>query len=1174
MPKYFPIRTKSDHSLLYGFGQIEEYVQKAKKLNLKYLGLADKHTASGLYDFINECNKENIIPIAGVEFFLAEKEKLTPITLYAKNKMGLKHIFNLVKLSFTNKKELKDEPFITMEQILNHNEGVIILTGYENTLVSEAIKTNDNDIYYHLKSLQDTFGDDLYLSISKMSDYALEIGKKMEINVIPTNEVLFTEKEHEAGCNIFWALRTGFKMNETDTAHGGKRPVCSERNVFPISETLNDISYQGFYTNLEELGKKVNLKLEFDTHLKPKAVLEEGKTEIGELKKLIQKGFKEKRAGTKYAKESKKRIAEELDTIWGNDYLDYFLVVQDYCEYARHHAGGLGAGRGSAAGSEIGYLIGIHDADPIKHDLLFERFLSPGRGSEYTITYEDGTEEKSIVSEKHEVDGKMLYTHQLNNGDITDGKKIKTVVMTRPTASSVDVDTDFHTIGRKKVIDYVKKKYGENRISNVITFGTFKTLNAIKSVGQVTNIPFYKMNQANKVIDSSKKLSEILQDTEESKKFKEWTESLGSEGGLVYKYAPMVEGRIRNQGVHACAILISPVDLQDIIPVEINPKDGTLTSQWEYHACEGIGLLKMDFLGLDTVDLIDNTIKMIEINKGVKVDKQAIIDSDLNDKKTFELFRQAKTDGIFQFSGDGVKDFLLELQPDVFEDLYAVTALYRPGPIGMGAHKSFAKRKAGTEERIPFDNKKLLNTDVYKVLEETYELIPYQESLMNLARICADFTPYETDLLRKATAKKKEELLKSLKPKFLSGLKKHVNNEKKKQIIFTVKNKMPNATKKEQKEQVLKLAKKYLLTDKDMEDIWANLEEFSSYSFNKSHSVSYTLNAYISAYLKANFPVEFMATLLRQNAKDKDKFKTFSQDARSMGIKLYPPDVNYSEVSTVAKGDSIVYGLDMIAFVGSDVIREIVFERKENGKYSDMANFISRVAKRTHLTKKTITSLASVGAFKSLKETRKGIIDGVDSIIAYANNKSKNLNNSGLFGDAPTFVLNKEEYPFVKLCQLEYESCGYFLTGNPLDKIEPGDLDRTAYKPTKDEVRGKTGTFKKFKTLSPNKQGNINNTFKVSDFIVFVSDIKSKGFKNNVSFEITLDTGVDEVIAKPGPLNGYTNEPLTSTGKLIEVGKVYKMTLSYSTYRGYESLNIIDLKEVTLNNDGTFGSMK
>lgn len=492
----------------------------------------------------------------------------------------------------------------------------------------------------------------------------------------------------------------------------------------------------------------------------------------------------------------------------------------------------------------------------------------------------------------------------------------------------------------------------------------------------------------------------------------------------------------------------------------------------------------------------------------------------------------------------------------------------------MGAHKSFAKRKAGTEERIPFDNKKLLNTDVYKVLEETYELIPYQESLMNLARICADFTPYETDLLRKATAKKKEELLKSLKPKFLSGLKKHVNNEKKKQIIFTVKNKMPNATEKEQKEQVLKLAEKYLLTDKDMEDIWANLEEFSSYSFNKSHSVSYTLNAYISAYLKANFPVEFMATLLRQNAKDKDKFKTFSQDARSMGIKLYPPDVNYSEVSTVAKGDSIVYGLDMIAFVGSDVIREIVFERKENGKYSDMANFLSRVAKRTHLTKKTITSLASVGAFKSLKETRKGIIDGVDSIIAYANNKSKNLNNSGLFGDAPTFVLNKEEYPFVKLCQLEYESCGYFLTGNPLDKIEPGDLDRTAYKPTKDEVRGKTGTFKKFKTLSPNKQGNINNTFKVSDFIVFVSDIKSKGFKNNVSFEITLDTGVDEVIAKPGPLNGYTNEPLTSTGKLIEVGKVYKMTLSHSTYRGYESLNIIDLKEVTLNNDGTFGSMK
>ena len=1567
MVKYFPIRTKSDHSILYGFGTIDEYINKAKELNLKHLGLADRFTASSLYDFVNKCNANNITPISGVEFNLKENGRLSLITLYAKNKVGMKNLFHLVKKSFTNKENYFDKSsFLTMEQILQNKDGIIVLTGYNGTLVYEAIKKNDNNIFYHLDSLKNIFDDDLYLTIERKSDYAFEIGKKMEINVIPSHEVLFVEKEHKKACDIFWALRTGFKLNETDNKHGGKRPVCSDNNVFignkeDSSLFLNDIRSESLYENLEKFASKFEVSFEFDTHLKPKALLKDGESEIDELKKLIQKGFKEKRAGTKYAKESKEKIKEELDTIWGNDYLDYFLVVQDYCEYARNHAGGLGAGRGcflpdnevtirggnkkkiqdvkigdnvlthdtkthpveklfkynieeecikivlsngktitcttdhkifkkdegfvpanklkvgdvllgakrnsefagtlpcvecgkersfnvkearelfkhsfyksegeyicnecrnknnakhpniistlknnaskqkenkeyckrmseslkkhwkenkdertkiwrdwvnsekslewrnklseinkkryekdeemekllsqqkkykkgifkskrmnekirfdssyeekalniletssdiknfhrcklrikywdtegkkertylpdftietntgdkiileikakwqtkeqnfkdkkraaekfvknndtfssyivwtedelsigndllhnelsiidityfdykgyvydikvkdvhnytisdvtvhnSAAGSEIGYLIGIHDTDPIRHKLLFERFLSPGRGSEYTITYEDGTEEKSIVSEKHKINGSTLYTHQLEVGDVINGKRIKTVEMTRPTASSVDVDTDFHTVGRKKVIDYVKRKYGEEKISNVMTFNTFKTLKSIKSIGQVTTIPFFKLNQIGKIIDASRSLKDIFEEKgEDYNKFLDWTDSFGEEGELIFNYAPMLEGRIREQGVHACAILISPVPLDDVIPVQTSEKDGTLLSQWEYPACEGIGLLKMDFLGLDTVDLIDNTIKMIEKNKGIKVDKQKIIDSALDDKDVFDLFQKGYTDAIFQFSSDGVKKFLRELKPDSFEDLYAVTALYRPGPMGMGAHNSYAKRKAGIEESIPFDNKKLIDTDVAKVLKDTYELIPYQESLMTLARVCADFTPYETDLLRKATAKKKEKLLKSLKPKFLSGLKNHINDPKKKEIMKTVMKEMPNASQEAKKKRALILAKDSLLTDSDLEEIWKNLEEFGSYSFNKSHSVSYTLNAYISAYLKVHYPAEFMATTIRQNAKDKEKFKAFSQEAKRLGIKLYVPDVNYSESKTVAKGNSIVYGFDMASFIGPDVAKCIAIERKQNGKFKDMADFSLRIAKHGHFSKRLIESLGSLGAFKSLGETRKGVIENFDSIKSYVDSQNNNIDNMGLFGNITTFSLPKEEYSFLKICQLEYDNCGTFITYTPLDKIAPGSIDNIAFRASEDDFKNKRYNFQNFKTFSPNKKGRFDNTFKVYDFLVYVSDISSKKYGSKTTFNITIDTGETEKVITPGPLNGYTDKPLTSTGKEIKKGKVYKMTISYSNWNNFERFNAIDISEVILNKNGTFHSIK
>lgn len=1339
MNTYIPLRVKSDHSVLYGFGTIDEYIKRCKENNIKALGLSDRFNESGLHDFITKCNKENIKPIPGVELYLKAFDELTFITIFAYNNDGLRNLFKLMELSYRNKEHYTDEiSFITFKQLLEHNKGNICLTGYEDTLTNHYIKKGifsekRENVTQYLNSLKETFKDNLYLSVEDSRDFNFRIGESFDIKLVPSHEVLFAYDEHKMPCDICKAM--GVKkmtMFETDNKHGGKRPVSEFKNSMIRDDSekgayikdgvyqLNDLDinkYSELYDNLNKIAEQADVSLEFNTHLRPSFALPENVSNMDYFKELIQKGFEEKRLGTKYEEESRKKIEEEIDTIAGNDFIDYFLVVSEYCKFAKEKAGGIGIGRGcflpdnkvvvvggklknineiqvgefvltkdksyrrvknsfeydikekcikltlsngaiitctldhqiykendgyteaqylkvgdnllgpheeakvinietfdyegkvydievnrvhnytiggitvhnSVGGSEVAYLMDIHDTDPIRHELLFERFLSPGRGSEYTIYYEDGTNEKSMISDKHISGGKQYYTHQLESGMILNNKKIKEVKLTRPSASAVDVDTDFHTAKRDMVYEHVKELYGNENVSHVITLGTFQKLQAVKSIGTVYGIPFAYMNTATNALSEIKSLKDIffgenkdsLESQEQRNIFKAWTNTLGEYGEYIYEYAPVIEGRIKQEGVHACAVLISKEELSNTVPMFISPKNGDLIAQWEYPLCESVGLLKMDFLGLDNVELIENTIDNINENYNLNLDKYDIINSALDDKKTYDLFSAGQTNAIFQYSSDGVKQFLRELKPRIFKDLFAVTALYRPGPMGMGAHLSYTKRKNGEEARIPFNNPKLVGTEVEKVLDETYGLITFQETLMNLARRCCGFTPYETDLLRKGTAKKKVEILVELKPKFLEGLRRSVNSLKKKEIVEEVsKLDIPN-----KKEYAQKLAEERFLNDQDLADIWENIIHFSEYSFNKSHSVSYALNAYIGMYLKAHYPEEFMAAALRQKSDSKKDTNLSLTEISYMDLNTRSPDVNISQTYTKAiiveegneKKDVIYYGFDIIP--GLTFGNKIVEEREQNGDYTSVQDFATRMNKRGLLDKTSFIALASAGAFDSLGESRKGIIDSFKIITKYVKDdiSGKLPKTSGLFPEeapANEIIIPKEDFGYLDKLYQEKSNLGFFITGHPLDKIKEGDIDRTAYKVSMEEFTKKRFKFKKIETAGTDKRGNNISSFSVYPLLVYIPLItikdRSDGFR---SISITVDTGVEEFVVYPGRNNGNNQLPLTSTGKLIQEGKIYKMLINYWNRNGRPNFTAVDIEEVIVDKKGNFKNL-
>lgn len=866
MKTYAPLHNHSHYSTLDGYATIDEYIKVALDNNMPGIGLADHGTASGLYKFITQAQAAGITPVPGIEFYVAPenpqgakcKEPVyygeggkkapnydvsrgayTHLTVFAYNNTGISNLFKLTSLSW-DPQNFYHKPRIDTNMLAEYSEGLIVTTGCPSSEVSKRFLLNQDDKAYEYASrLKSIFGDNLYVEVMdhKMKGEELErvlvpkqikLAKDLGLKIIATNDSHYAFKTDAQPHEHILAISTKDKMSNPAHHNGGTRFAFSTEEYYiksydeMIGLYPKEIAEEALANTLEIVEKCKGIKLEYNPNLRPEIEIPEGYTPATYLQKLIFDGFKAKRgtASKEIQAESMKRIKEEFEVIHSNDFISYFLVVHDYINFAHENGIGCGAGRGSVGGSEIAYVLDISNTDPIRFDLLFERFLSPGRGSTYQIDYVSGESEEISVSSKKQIytndeADKVVYVHELNPGDMInhkDGKEVIQRIFVKKPGSAPDVDTDFHTEGRERVVEYCVEKYGKENVANIITFGTFKAKKAFKAMSTIYEVPFAQANKVSNTIPGMQgaeaSLKEIMDPN--SRKYKEGADFRQAiEGNEVLENAVDVamelDGRISETGVHPCGLIISNSPLAGTIPTQVRQNDEKLVTQWEYPELESLGLIKMDLLGLDLINTVQQTLENIELaNKSAHnpseirevPDMRNLILGEMDDPETFKNLREGNTVGIFQLGSPGVRELLKRAQPKEFMDIATITALYRPGPMSMDSHNEWADRVNGSKEIVYIDED-LAGTQVETILKDTAGVLVFQESLMQIATRYAGMSSYESDLLRKAMGKKKVDLMASMHSKFVNGA--------------------------VEKGSTKKLAEK----------VWSTMEGFAAYGFNK-----------------------------------------------------------------------------------------------------------------------------------------------------------------------------------------------------------------------------------------------------------------------------------------------------------------------------------------------------
>lgn len=1087
---YVALHNHSDYSTLDGFATVDEYIKAAKNNNMIGIGLSDHGTASGLYKFITRAQKEGIIPVPGIEFYLAPenpegakaKEPIyygrggraskydlsngayTHLTVFAYNNVGLRNLFKLTSISW-QPEHFYFKPRIDTNMLAEYAEGLIVTTGCPSSEINRRfLLGQDKKAYEYASRLKSIFGDNFYVEIMdhKMPDDELEriigpklveLSKKLNIPPIITNDSHYAFKKDNEPHERILAVSTRSTMKEPRQSDGGTRFSFStpEYHIKTYEEMLKtfpgEFAKKALANTVELTLKCKDIKLEYDPHLRPEIDIPEGYTAPTYFQKLIYEGFKKKRGNEpkEIQEESVKRIQKEFEVIHSNDFISYFLVVHDYIDYAHKKGIGVGAGRGSVGGSEIAYVLDISNTDPIRFDLLFERFLSPGRGSLYQIDYVSGESEEIAVSAKKRIyfdngDDKVVYVHELNPGDVVnygDNKKVIEDVFVKIPGSAPDIDTDFHTEGREEVVQYCVDKYGEENVANIVTFGTFKAKRAFKAMCTIYNVPFAAANKASGYIPGAQgaeaSLEDIINPTSprynEGADFRQATE--GEMFEEVVEMASKLDGRISETGVHPCGVIISSEPLAGIVPTQVRQNDGKIITQWEYPELEALGLIKMDMLGLELINTVQQTLENIRLTNESAQDKDEIreipdmkelLQGNLDDSQTYKMLQEGNTVGIFQLGSTGVRELLKRAKPTEFMDVATITALYRPGPMSMNSHIEWADRKSGTKEVVYIDER-LKGTVVKKILEETAGLVIFQEQIMQIATQYAGMTPHEADQLRKAMGKKKISIMTEMHPKFVKGA---IENGSTKELA---------------------------------EKIWETMEGFGSYGFNKSHSVSYALNIYEAAYLKAHYPAEFMAAVIQQGFSDPNKVKQYIQEAKRMKLRLGPVDINNSQVQMASTGVSkdneydIVFGFSGIKQMNDNLAHEIVEERNANGPYESVADFVKRVSKRTQLTASPLSNLAKSGAFDCFNVSRKLVSEKAKMIVdSGVKQADKGVSLFDMLGPSSTvsgvtesIEITGEDYEYNKMIKLEADVIGMYVSGHPTSQL--GHIARM-YKPT------------------------------------------------------------------------------------------------------------------------------
>lgn len=957
------LHTHTEYSLLDGSNKIKEYVARVKELGMDSAAITDHGVMYGVIDFYRAAKAAGINPVLGCEVYVAPgsrfdkeagtgEERYYHLVLLAENNQGYQNLMKIVSLGFVDGFYYK--PRVDMEILRQYHEGIIALSA---CLAGEVSRLLTKNLYEEAKEAAlrhlDIFGKDNYflelqdhgIPEQKMvNPQMLRLSRELDIPLVATNDVHYTYAEDETSHDILLCIQTGKKVQDEDRMRyeGGQYYVKSPEemaNLFPYAlEALE---------NTHKIAGRCHVDIEFGVYKLPRYDVPEGYSAGEYLEKLCKEGLERNyKAVTPQLEE---RLNYELDTITSMGFVDYFLIVWDFIKYARDHGISVGPGRGSAAGSLVSYTLGITQLDPLRYNLLFERFLNPER------------------------------------------------------VSMPDIDIDFCFERRQEVIDYVVQKYGKDRVVQIVTFGTLAARGVIRDVGRVIDMPYAAVDVIAKMIPNELNIT-IHKALEKNPELRR-----ASEGDPQVKYlidmAKRLEGLPRHASMHAAGVVISQNPVVEYVPLS-RASDGSITTQFTMVTLEELGLLKMDFLGLRTLTVIQNAVKMVEKYKSVSMDLDEI---DYNDPKVLEMIGKGKTEGVFQLESAGMKSFMKELKPRSLEDVIAGISLYRPGPMDFIPQYIKGKNNPGS---VTYDCPQL-----EPILEPTYGCIVYQEQVMQIVRDLGGYTLGRSDLLRRAMSKKKVEVMEKERQNFVYG-------RPEDGIPGCVKNGISEA-----------VANK----------IYDEMIDFAKYAFNKSHAAAYAVVAYQTAFLKYYYPVEFMAALMTSVMDNPGKVAEYILHSRQMGIDILPPSVNKSEGSFSVEGTSIRYGLNAIRGIGGPVIEVIGKERGAGGAFTSLKNFTERTW-GPEINKRSMENFIKAGALDGLDGTRKQFMMIYIQIADTVSQEKK----SSMTGQMSLFDMVSEEerreyeiklpdvgeYSKEMRLAFEKEVLGVYISGHPLEEYE------------------------------------------------------------------------------------------------------------------------------------------
>ena len=976
------LHVHTEYSMLDGAAKISELVAEVARQEMPAIAMTDHGNVFGAFEFHKSAKSAGVKPIIGIEAYVAPESRFdkrrvkwaeggqddvsgggayTHMTLLAENNQGLSNLFKLSSLASLEGFYYK--PRVDRELLSKYSKGIIATTGCAGGEIQTRLRMGAyKEAIKAASEFRDIFGpENFYLEIM---DHSIEIeqrafadliklGKELNLPQLATNDLHYTHHEDAAAHEVLLCIQSGSTMADPkrfkfENSEFYLKSPAQMREIFKDFKQACD--------NTLLIAERCETTMREGENLLPQFPVPTGQSEDSWLIKLANDGLATK-MGNSIPTEYQDRLNFELEVMIKMGFPGYFLVVADLCDHARKVGIRVGPGRGSAAGSLVSYSLGITGLDPIKFGLLFERFLNPER------------------------------------------------------ISMPDIDLDFDERRRSEMIQYATTKYGDDRVAQIITYGTIKSKQAIKDSTRVLGYPYALGERLTKslppsVMGKDISLSGIFNmDNErygEASEFRNLYES-DPDSKKIVDTALGIEGLKRQWGVHAAGVILSKEPLLDVIPIHRRDADGAIITQFDMGACEATGLLKMDFLGLRNLSVLDDCLINIEKNLGKKVVLESL---PLSDKKTFELLSRGDTLGVFQLDSAPIRSLLRSMAPDSFEDIAAVIALYRPGPMGEDSHNKYADYKNG--RKAPIGIHPELDMPLNEILKDTYGLIVYQEQVLAIARKVAGFTLGRADLLRKAMGKKDKKILDKEKVHFEDGMKANGFSED------------------------------------AVEKLWQTLIPFSDYAFNRSHSAGYGLLSFWTAYLKANYPSEYMAALLTSVRDDKDKSALYLNECRRMGIKVLPPDVNESDSEYTPIGTDIRFGLTAIRNIGENVVASIIGNRKDKGRYESFGDFLTKVDAIV-CNKKSIESLIKAGAFDSLQHTRRGLmmvfLEALDAVSE--SKRAESIGQFDLFGATNSTSVNgvvldipNTEWEKMMLLGYEREMLGLYVSDHPLLGVE------------------------------------------------------------------------------------------------------------------------------------------